>query len=319
MITRAQILGTYPRNPVDGVLPYGRRMILPLCLAVLAFTFAMVASFHCSFFVAHKQFSQVITGFGFQHTTEGFIKVGIWTTQEDWEYAPLADSSQWKDQYATEGWQTYDKSWIAGSPTCVDWDLSHLGKLPDRPAKFARMLSVFIVLIGGPLVVLMVAYALYHPIFGMSPTLSEQLSELPRRKDWPEISLLHIMAAGCCLEGLLHLILLGFLATDACSEDRVDSCKLSTAGYMTILSSFSWMGAAIALWLVGHRAVPIATQSDVVCIKEGEGSDDDANESTESSDKDEIGDEGTVVEYQEGAGNSLSCNVSEDMRQTENV
>lgn len=288
MITRARILSNYPRDPVDGLLPYGKWMIIPFCLSLVAFTLSIVASFHCSFFVVHKQFSQIITGFGFQHTTEGSIKVGVWRSQEEWKYAPLADSSRWNDQYATKGWETYDDSWIAGSPTCVDWDLSTLGKLPDRPAKFARLVSVFIILIGAPLIILIIAYTLYHPIFGLSPALVERLSELPSRQDWPEISMLHVMVACCCLEGLLHLLLLSFLATEACSEDRVDSCKLSTAGYLSILSCFMWLGTVVALWLFGHQKGPMTTQ-DVAIRKDSQRVDNDDNESTESSEDEENG------------------------------
>jgi hypothetical protein len=295
MISRERIMGTNPRQPVNGILPYGRWMILPCLLALFAFCLSVAASFDCSFFLVHKNISQGQTGFGFQHTSQGSIQVGIWKTQQDWAYAPLANNSRWKDAYATTGWQTYDEALISGSPNCVDWNLSQLGKMPDRPAKFARMLSVFIIFIGIPLVLLMFTYAAYHPLCGIPPSTVEQVSALPQRQNWPEITLVHVMTLSCLIEGFMTLLLLSVLATDACSEDRVESCKLSTAGYLSILGSFSWWGAMVSVWLVGHVASGSESSSSVVVNKKEIQKSDHG--STESSDE-----EGSSDEEQGDAG-----------------
>jgi hypothetical protein len=307
MISREQILGsTGLRRPMDGVLPYGRWMILPSFLMLLAFILSMIASFHCTFFIVHQKRSQGLTGFGFQHTTEGSIEVGIWRTQEDWAYAPLAnrDEAEWNNiGYATDGWDTYDEAWIAGSPKCVEWSFASLGKMPDRPVKFTRMVSVLLVLLGAPLVLLMLAYTAYHPLCGIPPDRFAELSDLPQRQNWPEISLVHVMTVACLVEGLLTLILLSVLATDACSDDAVDSCKLSGAGYMSILGSFTWWGAMVALWLVGHNQPAAAASTDSndrtstrddgpkIVTKKGPSTNDNSDqESTESSSEDEKAD-----------------------------
>jgi hypothetical protein len=123
MISREQILGTTGlRRPVDGILPYGRWMMLPSFLMLLAFILSMVASFHCSFFIVHKKVSKIMTGYGFQHTTAGSIQVGIWRTHEDWEYAALADDvPEWNNiGYATTGWDTTANNEAAGSTHCVE-------------------------------------------------------------------------------------------------------------------------------------------------------------------------------------------------------
>jgi hypothetical protein len=178
-----------------------------------------------------------------------------------------------------------------------------LGKLPDRPAKFARMVSVFLVLVGAPLVLLMLTYAAYHPLCGIPPDRLVGFSDLPQRQNWHEISLVHVMTVGCFLAGVLTLILLSVLATDACSEDNVDSCQLSAAGYMSILGSFTWWGAMVSLWLVGHeqpaaKAAEASSSNDnnrdgphVIVTKDGDSVNNIKNgvdqENTESSSEDE--------------------------------
>lgn len=67
-----------------GFLPHGPIMLLPAVLALLAWIFSTAATFDCRFVHVRKEISEAKVGYGFQHTHTSTIRVGIWSTEEEY-------------------------------------------------------------------------------------------------------------------------------------------------------------------------------------------------------------------------------------------
>ena len=161
------------------------------------------------------------------------------------------------DALYTGSFATYQDEWTQGSQTCVAWFNSKLGKLPDGPVKFTRMLSLVVFIGGLCLVTLMIAYAVWDPLFCVTPERSID-SVLPDRQNWPTFRVSTVTAVGCGMMAVYTALFLSVLGTEACAEDRVDRCRLAAGGHLCVLSVLLWTAAALVMWFWGHVTAPIA-------------------------------------------------------------
>lgn len=222
-------------------------MVIPCVLSIVAATFTYASAFQCSFFSVTKGLNEMKVGYGFQHTISATIKVGIWSVQEDWDYAkPDSDWTTDNTRYWMIGSSSDQPD---ASKSCVSWDASVLDELPGPAVKFARMFSFFAVFLATVLAVLIICYTAWDPFCGIS---EQVMSALPDRKNWPKVSLVAVLYHGCTVAGLLNTLFLIVLAAPVCTNENVDACRLSGAGYMCILSVMLWWMVAASIWFLGR-------------------------------------------------------------------
>jgi hypothetical protein len=222
-------------------------MVIPCVLAVIAMVFTWTSAFHCSFFVITEGINDMTAGYGLQHTISSTIKVGLWLVQEEWEYEK--PDSEWTTEN-TGYWVTSNSSPYEASKSCVNWDESSLDKLPGPAVKFARMFSVLAGLLGAILVILLICYAAWDPFCGLTKDMV--VSALPARDNFPTVSWVPILSGGCLVAGMLTLLFLTVLASPVCTDERVDTCQLSGAGYLCVIAVVLWWLAAAAIWYLGR-------------------------------------------------------------------
>lgn len=142
----------------------------------------------------------------------------------------------------------YQDEWRAGSQSCVAWFNSKLGQLPDGPVKFARMVSLAVLLGGLGLVVLLMAYALWDPLFGVTDEHLDTM-RLPTRQNWPMWPVRTVGLVVSSGLAVFTLLLMSFVGGAEC--DRVERCRLAAGGYLCILASLVWASVAGVLWWLG--------------------------------------------------------------------
>jgi hypothetical protein len=247
---------TIYKEPKQGFLPFGKRMIIPCILAGIAMIFTWTASFHCSFFQVTKSQSTIRVGFGLEHTHLMQIKVGLWSAQEKWQFV-TQDTSAWimdDDNTGKGAWISTSNTFTPNSDACVPWNASDLdlkgNGLPGPAVRFARMFSIFATILATFLVIGMISHNVYSPICG---TTDEIVSTLPNRPNWPKISMMRVLFCTCMGLGMLTFLFLTVLASPVCSDDDVDECRLSGAGYMCVLAVMLWWLSAITTQIYGRE------------------------------------------------------------------
>lgn len=268
------------REPSKGWLPFGRLMIIPSALAVVALIFTVSSAFDCTFVSVTRRISDAQVGYGLHHTTTQKIKIGLWTAQESWQVEK--EDSKWHSEYGGD-WLTESSVAEEGAQECVSWNGSELNKMPDPPIKFARVCTIAAVILGIVLVILMVCNMVYNPMCNI--TKEDLMPELPVVRDnFPvQISWIWIFFIGCVLMGFFTMLFLSAMASPVCSDDNVDECKLAASGILCIFAMLFWWGAAIAIWILG-RERPQDTKASLVesdAVREKDDEEDISNTTSE--------------------------------------